>query len=172
MISLTYDVTENDYLARTRAAIRRQQGKRAGWHRIATRLVMAYLAIWLIWSMSTGTVPPALGALGLLVLAGIVAFNLFGIPWMVVRQYKRDALSKGPMSLIVEDADFEVGTIEATTRFQWSVIEEIERADAHLYMWLSGNRALVIPKRAFAGNDEENAFVGFVQTRLHDRETQ
>ena len=172
MISLTYDVTQDDYLSRARAAIRRQQGKRAGWHRIATRLVMAYLAIWLIWSMSTGSLPPALGVLGLFVLAGIVAFNLFGIPWMVARQFKRDALSKGPMSLTVEDADFVVKTIEAVTRFQWSVIEEIERTDSHLYMWLSGNRALVIPKCAFAGDDEESAFVSFVQTRLHDRETQ
>jgi hypothetical protein len=70
----------------------------------------------------------------------------------------------GPHSLTIGPEGIVAESATGDARSNWSVVEKLETDKEHFYIYTSAVNAIILPKRAFADENEFQEFVASVQT--------
>lgn len=79
--------------------------------------------------------------------------------------YKRSGAANMEITLDVTADGIEVSLADRASRVSWAAISRLIDTPSHLFIQLSRREALIIPRRAVAGDDRYHNLVGFIRAR-------
>jgi len=166
-ITLTYTLERGDHLALALHTVRTDflQLRRTQ----INRVILAFaLALWMIFLARvfgfSGIVSVALLSAGM----GVLGYWLY--PRLVeasVRQqttafYNRSPKARAEQTLTLTKSELTGRSSKSEVRFDLSAVQKLEQTPTHLFVMLSENNVVIVPKRAFSSAEEQARFVAEV----------
>ena len=133
----------------------------------------------------TSTLAALLGALGFAIAAPVpfwILGTLILLAWWRLYPRRIEAISRqstqrlyadgknagmlGPHVVSFDDAWLSEVTPDREVRTRWRAVEKAALTKEHLFLYVSGFSAVIVPLGAFATNDERSAFIEEAQRRV------
>lgn len=116
--------------------------------------------------------PAAFWITGVLILFGWWQFYPRRVEAMTRRSTQRlygegkNAGMLGPHAVTLEPQWLAETSSEREVRTRWRSVERLALTDAHIFLYVTGFSAVIVPLRAFASEAEKSAFLELAQARL------
>jgi YcxB-like protein len=135
---------------------------------VAAAVILALLTFSMVVPAVSGTEPAAGRVFGfvfmelLLVIAIAAFFALTTILGMVLR---KDKTLMAERTVTLGEDGFMVESIYAKSEYKWPMIRKLARTNGHVFLYFSQLSALVIPRRAFEGVAQRDAFYDYCRRK-------
>jgi len=164
---LTFDLTQDDIMAYQlyhyahSPAARRQKWTGAVW------VVILGLMVWVIPVFLTGSFGQSARTWWPFLLVAPLSLSLFLLRWKsILRRNIERMIAEGSNRALLGRKEVTITPVEITaagelrsTTVRWKAVERIEVADEYAYVYFSALEAVILPRRAFAGEAEFAAWV-------------
>lgn len=166
-ITLTYTLEREDHLALALHTVRTDflQLRRTQ----INRIVLAFaLALWMIFLArvfgfsgiaSVALLSAGMGALGYWLYPRLVEAS---VKQQTTAFYNRSPRARGEQTLTLTNTELTGHSSKSEVRFNLSAVSKLEQTPTHLFVMLSENNMVIVPKRAFSSADEQARFVAGV----------
>jgi len=155
----------NFHYATTAALPRRNQQR--------VRLALTMLLASLLFALGLAIHAPVpfwvVGVLILLAWWRVYPKRIEAISQQATKRLYADGRNKGmlgPHVVSFDDEWLSEVTADREVRTRWAVVEKAALTDAHLFLYVSGFSAVIVPLRAFATEEERKGFLNAAQSRV------
>lgn len=135
------------------------QASRPGWRRMAHRTVL-----WALVVLNAAAFVSLVGHDPLAWVCGAIVillldWSLVAEPWIVRRHFAKMELGGRPGTITADDEGLKIRIGSLASSVAWEAVRRIERTNRQLFFWISGVQAVIVPRRAFGENEQEERFV-------------
>ncbi len=170
-ITLSYTLERQDHLALALHTVRTDflQLRRTQ----INRIILAFaLALWMIFLArvfgfsgltSVALLSAGMGALGYWLYPRLVEAS---VKQQTTAFYNRSPRARGEQTLTLTGSELTGRSSKSEVRFDLSAVQKLEQTPTHLFVMLSENNVVIVPRRAFSSVEEQALFVAGVSKAI------
>ncbi len=156
-----YSVTLDDYRVFSKAFRNLTPARRiVCWLDVIVGVMMLVVAVY---SAANNDIEFAIFAALLAVL--LACLRLVVAPWQQRRQFEHQRLGEHPVEMIADEDGFESNSALTEGRQKWAGIRQVDDGPEHVFLWPNNRIGWIVPKRAFASQEEAEAFAKFAKEK-------
>lgn len=155
--TVRFTFSESEFVAATRGVLRRGMFKTRA---LAIGVALTAAALWSVWELGEGS---------WLVIGAYIAMIGAAVYWIAVAQprrvYRRDERNRSEIEIALSDDSISVVTPQVRSEILWNYVARFSENPRFYFVDLGERRIFAVPKRAFAGPDDERDFVALARKR-------